>query len=236
MGNNLFQYVFARLLAEANDLHLDTEWCSPDFIQVTTPRPGGKVYDPVMSFTDMTRLGKKNYPYFNHRYHARIYLNGYFQHASYYDFQREHIRKFFILPEAEKRDEVIMHVRLGDYRNKRFDSVIHPSWYHAAIERAMEGKNGKRLHILCEDPTDKYLKEFDRYDPFIVPPISVRHDFNVLRCFNTIICSNSSFCWWAAFLSDASKIYTFAPWIRPCPWVTLGRTRGMIPLNGRFEN
>lgn len=39
-------------------------------------------------------------------------------------------------------------------------------------------------------------------------------DFNFIRSFDKILVHNSTFSWWAALLSDASKVGVWQPWVR----------------------
>lgn len=56
---------------------------------------------------------------------------------------------------------------------------------------------------------DDFFKE---YNSVVIEPGSFIDNLHFVRKFDRIICANSTFSWWAAFLSEASKIYTFARW------------------------
>lgn len=53
---------------------------------------------------------------------------------------------------------------------------------------------------------------FEEFKPTIVHNDSMIKDFNFIRSFNNIMFKNSTFSWWAAVLSDASKVGVFGPW------------------------
>jgi hypothetical protein len=59
-------------------------------------------------------------------------------------------------------------------------------------------------------------------------------DFHFMRAFGTIVASNSSFAWWAAFLSEAKKIYTFEKWLQNSPLVKLQYAKGMTAVGGKY--
>ena len=216
-GNDLFQYNFARLLALKNNLHLETEWPHQDFLKMH-PFVGGEKYDkPVVYVKDLyhdqhdldwfgTSLARK-----------RIYVKGFFQSPKYYDRNKKLVKSFFNLPPIQKRppEHIVMHYRLKDYYEVgKGGSVINPSWYAGVLMQKLRFNIKKhRLWIVTDDPNDKLLNRLSRFKPEIVS-IDPKHDFHFIRQFDNIICGNSSFSWWAAYLSEASKIYTFSKWIR----------------------
>jgi hypothetical protein len=59
-------------------------------------------------------------------------------------------------------------------------------------------------------------------------------DFNFIRQFGTILCSNSSFCWWAAWLSNAKTVYTFQQWLTGSHMVDLAHTKGFTTFPGKY--
>jgi len=140
------------------------------------------------------------------------HLNGYWQESHYYLPHREQILGFF----NEKAtthldtDNIIMHVRLDDYKKfgKR-GTVLDPQYYVDCLER----EDFDELFIITDASGDDYFKAFDRYNP-IYANGSEKQDFWFMTQFDRIICGNSSFSWWAAFLSNASKVYMPECWIR----------------------
>jgi hypothetical protein len=120
----------------------------------------------------------------------------------------------FELPKIVKNTEdIVMHLRLTDYWWVRNQWVISPAWY-MNILRAEKYRN---CYIVVEphETNKEYLKHFiGMRGVKIVTGGSAKEDFEFIRNFDRIICSNSTYCWWSAFLSEASKIYTFKPWVR----------------------
>ena len=216
-GNDLFQYTFARIMAHKNNLRLHTEWPHTDFIEFTPAAPGMVNDKPHTLIQDLYHdehnrdWHKENYKKEN------LLISGFFQHPKYYDESPALTRSMFILPPVEKRPpgDVVMHYRLGDYYEVgKGGSVIHPTWYTGILMQRLKFNFRKqKLFIVTDDPEDKILKTFQRFQPTIVSD-SPKHDFNFLREFDTILCGNSSFSWWASYLSDASRIFTFSRWIR----------------------
>ncbi len=216
-GNNIFQYVFARLIAERNGLAMSTDWKQQDFIATTPHKPGTTHEAPVVEIKDLYwSQHDVDWMSMNFR-NTQVKCSGFFQSPMYYDSNINLVKSFFKLPEMEKRPpgEIVMHVRLDDYADPGLKSVINPNWY-GKILYSMQFHNKKNKLYIVTDPkskNDSYIKSFLSYQPTIISGTAAE-DFHFIRQFDTIICSNSSFAWWAAWLSDATKIYTFAKWIR----------------------
>ena len=226
-GNNLFQYALARLIAQFNHLMLGTEWCDPKFVEATEPVQGDEVMGGGIKIEDGENLNIQ-FPKYSL---SRVHLDGYFQKAEYYNPYRDIIRGFWKFPEQQKNTEdIIIHLRLTDYWWKNNLSVIHPSWYRQILKM----EKYRKLYIVVEPhyTNTEYLRHFNDLRPEYVS-LSPREDFDFIRSFDRIVCSNSSFCWWAAFLSDARKIYTFLPWMNGKN-IQLARMVGAMALNGSF--
>lgn len=234
-GNNMFQYVFARLIAEHNDLEMVTQWPHQDFCKTTPHAPGRIVEKPVEELRDLYHDEHGQEYFAMNLRHKRIVCNGFFQHPKYYDGNREKILTYFKLQEQLPVDGIVMHVRLTDYADKGLRSVISPFWYLRILQQLKINIKKKRLYIVTDEPGNQYFKHFLQYAPTVVSngPAS---DFHFIRRFNTIICSNSSFCWWAAFLSNAEKIITFSRWIREPHGaiLRLAYIRRAVPILGNW--
>ena len=209
LGNQLFQYVSARLVAEKNNLQLMTEYKWNDTITVTKPKDGEAYRDgPITIVENENTPDILEMKYGKHHYH----FQGYWQRAEYYLPNREKILGYFNEKATKDTDKtnIIMHIRLDDY--KRFGkggTVLDPKYYADCLDR----ENYKTLFIVSDSPDDKYLESFAKYKPTIVSGTE-KFNFWFLASFDRIICGNSTFSWWAAFLSNATKIYTPDCWIR----------------------
>jgi hypothetical protein len=236
-GNNIFQYVFARLIAEHNGLAMATSWPHQSFLATTPHKPGRMIESPLVELRDLYHDDHGQDFFSKKLVNSRVLCNGFFQHPKYYYFRDGDVKGFFKLPVIKKRpnNEVVIHLRLGDYADKGLRSVIEPQWYGRILKGMHYTPAKHKLFIVVEDKKDGYLKNFLSYRPTIISQ-SPAEDFHFIRQFNTIICSNSSFCWWAAFLSDAEKIYTFSRWIREPHGavIRLAYMRRARPLNGRW--
>jgi hypothetical protein len=205
-GNNLFQYVMARLIAVKSGLKLETPWCGNDFIKATPNPDGDVVSGEVITIKDNTTME----PDLNYG-QSRIHLHGYFQNARHYNEHREMIKGFFELPKTEKNTEdIVVHLRLTDYWWNRNACVIHPDWYRKIIMR----EKYRKLYVVVEPhvTNKKYLSYLSDLRPEIISG-TPKSDFYFLMSFDKIVCSNSTFAWWAAFLSNAKKIYIHKKWM-----------------------
>lgn len=211
-GNNLFQYICARLFAEENDLRLVTPWQAVlnsgkpfDYESAVymLPQQGGEVFEgPEKALGDGWPVLDKKWP------KGRYGLDGYFQEAKWYYDRRDRILSFASVKPVQVRPpgEILASVRLGDYFT--INKVIHPSWYHSILARLKFDK----LYMVTDCPGYPYFEEFkSRYGAVVVHG-DAASDFHFCREFDTIICSNSTFSWWSAFFSNASKVYTFKRW------------------------
>ena len=206
-GNNLFQYCVARLVAMTNGCSLGTRWNDNAFIEAIEPldRPE-KVKDKI-EIGDLPNIYAEC---LKNRYYD-INLHGYYQNAEFYNRFRNRIKEFFRLtPVVKNTEDIVIHLRLTDYWWRPNSCVISPMWYLAILKK----QKFRKLYIVVEPhiTNKKYLSYFSQFRNEVVSG-TPKSDFEFLRSFDRIVCSNSTFAWWAAFLSDASKIWIFKRWM-----------------------
>lgn len=197
-GNNLFQYVCARLFAKDNGLRLRTPFFVNKMVEALAQEGGESVEGAPIILGDRDQLFSKKYPT------ARYSLHGFFLCGDWYHSRREQIRGF-IRPmrmfEKNTQDFAI-HCRLKDYR--RGNWVIHPSWYLSILKR----ETFKTLYIVTDELDREYFDVFRPYDPLFLSS-KPEDDWEFLRSFDRVAISMSTFSWWAVFLGNASKVYVF---------------------------
>lgn len=237
-GNQLFQYAFARIMqiVHGGDIY--------------TPQP--KVFLPLRPVepVPITERGNTFNVTDNNSCEVmdkvpdgvtHLHLHGYFQKSWFYNQYREQIKNMFDLSLMDKwlfydtnYDDIVIHLRLTDYFWIKVNSVICPDWY-ADIVR---GEKYKKCYVVVEDhPTNKkYLNFITSMIPRseVVTGGTAIGDFEFIRKFDRIVCSNSTFCWWAAFLSEASKVWTFTPWMHRNAAPDLSGMIGAKPVAGKF--
>jgi hypothetical protein len=228
IGNQLFQYFFGRIMERATGAKLITS--PPEFfheiIHEKSDAQAFGVIDDVGDYNYKEKMSAENTS-------GYIKCHGYFQRGTLFSLYQKIIKEMIKLPPIHKNtQDIVVHLRLTDYFWHRNKWVISPKWYIQQIRK----EKYRNCYIVVEPhPTNKeYLRYFDGIKGIkIVTGNSARDDFEFIRSFDRIICSNSTFCWWAAFLSEASKIYTFKPWIRD-PKVSLQYIPNGIAVDGEF--
>jgi hypothetical protein len=175
------------------------------------PKGGRHVEAPAVRIVERYDIGnilEKNYDLY--RYH----LQGFWQNAyAYYLPNRETILGYFVEKATKEtnKNDIVMHVRLGDY--KRFGprgTVLDPKYYWDCLAKEQYAD----VYILTDEPHDPYIEQFRRKNFIVRENTSERDDFWFMAGFDRIVCGNSSYSWWAAFLSNATRIYTPSCWIR----------------------
>ena len=225
-GNHLFQYVFARLLAEKNNLNLNTDFTYTPVLQ-TTP---SKKFD--QNFIKDNTVFIDDNSYFKHRQihgscvpqlkqNTNYIVSGYFQDADLYNTYFDTVKTFFILPEYTiNTTDTLVTIRLGDFIHSGHNSeIIHYDWYNQIIP-TMPGKkilltccNRPRLLPSTEKQEDNYISNItssNKNITYIKTETDLKNDFKMRLQYENTICSNSTFSWWGAFLGSAKNIITFS--------------------------
>ncbi len=211
LGNNMFQYAMARLIALKHGMKMGTMWNHNNFIEANECYEGITVQGEPVKVEDVVFRSKPVNPITYDFTGKRVHLYGYFQDSVFYDCHRDTIKGFWQLQKVDKNvDDLVVHLRLTDYWWIRNKTVIHPEWYFGIIRR----EKFRKLYIVVEPhvTNKKYLSYFSQWKPEIISQ-SPKDDFNFIRGFDRIVCSNSTFAWWAAFLSEARKIWLFGKWM-----------------------
>ena len=102
----------------------------------------------------------------------------------------EYLRMKYICPAQIPKGRIGMREIIGKIRDG----------YSVALMMDQRVSEGKRLPF------------FQKYNPIWINNEDSIQDFNIIRKFDKILITASTFGWWAAFLSDASEIYSYAPW------------------------
>jgi hypothetical protein len=118
---------------------------------------------------------------------------------------------------------LIVHVRLGDYKNEADFGLLHPKYFAEVLnERWASGKFNKIWVFSDEISTaEKYFKGFQQKNLRYIQDVgkSTSVTFEVMRLGYGYIIGNSSFSWWSAFLSRNSNVLVTSPspWFRNLP-------------------
>lgn len=228
-GNNLFQYCAARLFADKHYFNF------PETVTSLWPFTTTNHADPVQPCITLTDLDPvmdlQAAPGVN--YH----LDGWFQRNAWYFPHRDTIRSWFkhLLPDvACITDDIVMHLRLNDYRYCWADHsrIINPSWYLECL--AQEKYN--LAHIVMDEVDHAYLSAFKQLHAiYCCTPEDPAADFHYLRRFTRMVMSNSTFSWWAWFLGHGETAYQFPKWVDDPQIELAGWPGSFITVDGKFQ-
>jgi hypothetical protein len=108
--------------------------------------------------------------------------------------------------------DVIMHIRLGDFREGKF--IIDPASQLQILREIRRKEPDTRIILVCKAPaTDaehSYIRLFEEFHSIIQSGTELE-DFATLRSAKRILATNSTFSWFAAFLGDATERWIAAP-------------------------
>ena len=134
-----------------------------------------------------------------------IILAGYYQNFAYYKGRKDYVAGLlsrianYPPPKLPGANDIVLNFRGTDMSWAQ----MPPSFY----KRILDGENFDKLWIVTEDPghkTVRKLLEFYSGELFSDSPIT---DFRFVMSARKIIITVSTFCWMAAWLSNAEKIY-----------------------------
>lgn len=219
-GNCMFQYVFARLHAQINNINLATH--GPLELQVTPTQNYSEPHKKgTITITDET--------YYKHRVkngsciikldpEFDYIFNGYFQDADIYNNYIEEIRLFFDIQYTKPTiDKTLVLIRLGDFIHSGYNSeIIHYDWYKNVLNKIPGEKvfsitsNGLNRSPSTKEQEEKYLKNIIyENDTLLTSDRDSAKEFLEVMQYERVVCSNSTWAWWACFLSMSEIIYTF---------------------------
>ena len=234
LGNNLFQYSFARLMTErlggrelqcvprtqkiveaysGCDADLSSLWTH--FEDAPQHIPGVRIERPRLVWSEKTQTpGTPHDPdpeYLDQiAQERRLELQFLPMHSSYYLPDREKIRGWFQpsnwSPSYELcDDDVVVHVRRSlDYR--LWNAIIDLDYYRRVLERM----TFRRVFVCGVGIDARTREELAPFKPTYTEGSAI-DDFFLIAHANQIVIPNSTFSWWAAFLSRAAKVYTPVP-------------------------
>lgn len=232
LANNLFQYCFARILAEALESRL-----------IAAPIPGfpgtrGRAsHDPLSTYDGHIRLtqpwresrllleedGERLFTTFDNliatlkQWNRRSLITidgiGAFLNIRFYEHHLERIREEWLkLPPREEMHsrDLTVHIRSGDIWWNPATQPPHASYcalpfsfYHEIIA----SENWRRIYVVTEDPTDPMAMKVAREYGAEIVSKDVLHDFCFLRGSTNVVLAVSTFSWLAGYLSKADRIY-----------------------------
>ncbi len=224
MGNNLFQYVIGRIIAEELGLALSVEPI-PGFPETFTTIEGTCIREP-WQFYEGFKLPLESI--LNSPPVTGYALRGYFQRSEYYIPHRTKIRQW-LKPSTEYYKKLpdryldglsqalVVNVRRTDYTSNGW--ALPFSYYDTAIKQ-YQGQFSD-LWIVTDDCHDPFFRRFRKYSPKFLCTDSVTQ-LTALTLAPRLIMSQSSFSWWGAFLGENTSVVA--------PKVSFGCWSGKAPF------
>jgi len=219
LGNNLFQYAYARTLAERHGFKL-----------IIPSKIEGLVLDQVEGHTF---TNDKTFVYDDEHFdvfypkprHYHVY--GFFQKTKLYDLNK--LRSYIKFEQSMTRRpdaDVIVHVRLGDYLHVD-PTVDQPlGWFvgrkYFDIALGYFPKSRYNRFAISDEPSHPIFIELCRKHELTPLPRGCQvMDLLLLSSFENLIISNSTYGWWGGLLSGSNNVvypYNASPWplIKAC--------------------
>lgn len=201
LGNNLIQYLVAKLFAKKNNLFLKSEPHIENLSCIKKIDNTGNNFEnsQVVQINDYNFLD-----FFNEKkignFHYRF--DGFFQKKEFFYKYGDEIKKL-IDYKIEPKDETdfFIHYRIGD--NDGSNRMLPLEYYIECIEKFGVGKGFISTDSIGH-PNCNYLIEKYNLTPINLSDIdTILHGKN----FNNLILSEGTFSWWIGFLSDAKNIF-----------------------------
>ena len=200
-GNNLFQYALARIISEELGYELKTEFPYVGFPNIVSL--DGKTIESPKEVLEGHIIDLNGV--LSNKEDRNIIVSGYFQRIEYYLDHKDSIKEWFFLPEHKNsfnigRNDIVLHIRRGNF--KKTSAIVDLGFYVGVLDN----DSHDRVFVCGRGIDGKTKRVLAKYDPIYVDNGPIE-DFKFIKKFNKIVQSTSTFCWWAAFLSDAEEIY-----------------------------
>lgn len=259
MGNQMFQYAFARALSLRNEVpfkidlsFLKRRDMGPNFVYRNYDLD---LFNVVEDFNiigrdvdNLLKMGEPHFHYsttlpymFDFKKH-NVHINGYWQSPRYfYDFDKQ-IREDFkfknpikdseILTSIRNTNSVMINVRRADYLTTNYHGVMDMTYINSAVDLIKSKVDNPHFFIFSDDI--EWCKENIKLDNMTIVDHSYKGDrfgdyLQLMISCNHFIIPNSTFAWWAAWLNENPEKIVIAP----KKWFTDSKinTDDLIPQN-----
>jgi len=224
LGENLFQYVFARVVAERKNYFLDA---APIFGFPETFKSfrGKRVVVPEVRWTGayvtdwQTGEVVSEVELFSGSY-AKIRLDGWFQRLQYFEEHLKEIKETWLamdrLPEKQAEDEIAICIRFGQGTHWQVQDCHHlvsypPPIYSrptaAVVREFLEKRDFKKIWFVTDFPGCDFFKYLGDIK-FEIYSEGEEQDLRFASLFSNIAFAWTPLDWWAAFLSSAENCWS----------------------------
>lgn len=240
LGNNIFQYVYSRLLAERRGCNLSTN--ALDIIDVPkSVYPINPEYPTIHIGLDETDF----HQHINRTEKCNYVVQTYAEDYTLYKPEMELIRTWFKdIPKTNTRD-LAFSLRLGDRLLSKRDhepcmkvsideyiDVIKTFSFekiHVITDMKVwktvtpEEIDGMRFHVdvakservdprVAADYFNSLVEGLSQFELVLYHNKAPKVHFETMRSFDQILFQHNTLAWWAAALSHASRVGVFGPW------------------------
>jgi len=159
-GNNLFQYIAGRLLAEHLGEKIILIPPCKDYYGLRDMIKLNLFYDDIIYKIDVDNITcvRDNdylFAYNKQLKYKDILLDGYFEDYTFYYEHLDHIKTWFKIPENKNNEDLVFHLRTGDrlFYKAHYDSKGNPLVGLDKIENAINQFDYSKLYIVSDIPS-----------------------------------------------------------------------------------
>lgn len=213
LGNRLFIYAYARIIADTLGLYLPktnlTLFKGNDADKINMDEVFGKKYElPIFNIDDNIAFSHSNISNVIElikKYHlmSKIVVNGYLPNYRYFQGYEDKIKNIyssFIEPLSYNKKEVAIHLRKS-HEDKRF--YLPPTYYINILNKIKP----EMVYIFADDINRHSWVIQKLTYPHKVMNLSPIQSIKEMSKFSTLILSQGTFSFFAGYLSNATEIY-----------------------------
>lgn len=201
LGNQLFQYVACRVVAERLGIKhsIPNDWLGHELFNI-----------PKNNFIKQPNVFNEGDNAYNKgilKVTSNTHLFGYWQSEKYFIDYEDEVREWYSISDTDiDRDECVIHLRAQDaYLSSSY--VLPVSYFLKAKQLIKDFNPGISFTIVTDNiPIARKYFNGDR-----IQSSDIINDFSIIKSAKYKILSNSTFSWWAAWLSLPSSKMIIAP-------------------------
>ena len=198
-GNHLFQYACCRILSKKTKYFLNAKKPGNFYESNLGENNNIIIQDNPIICSDIWQMDYDKLS----KHKGMICIRGYYQVYENIKNYKEYVKKIYSFEKNGSLyddDLIAVHIRLGEYY--RDNNNLPVEYYIDVI------KDSKKVPVIYTDePNHSFISEIKDVFNCKVVSNSEWQDFVDIASYKHIAISQSSYSWWAAWLSDATRIY-----------------------------